>query len=572
MKLKQVNTRPIQNSLLLPPLGYLLVSLVVTWPMLTHLRGWVPGFGDWGQNMWALWWTRYALLALGQSPFYTDYLFHPEGVTLLFHPLDVSDGLLGIPIYGLCGGDITYNLMIWLSFVLGGWGTYLLALYLTGHRGASFVAGLIFVMAPYHFLRIDLGHLNLSTIQWIPFYLLFVLKFMRTGRKQSAVLAILFLVLNALNSWYYVIYCGLTSLALIFWTTNQSLRSQFLPRLGRIVLVLTISIAILLPLLIPMFSLLNTTTLIGEHDPLRHSVDLYSFWVPGPPSTWATWFEDVWISYAAHDREPGASAYLGYTVILLALLALVGKRRRRQAIWWWIIALGFALLAMGPHLQIDGQIYDIPMPYQVLSQFIPAFSITGIPGRFVVMTSLALAILAAYGLANLVDWLAAIGSRHSAVKFGIAVIAGFIIILEFLATPLRLTSTNLDDFYTQIGADPEPYAILDIKWDADYLLHAQTIHSKPLVGGWLARLPEEQAVFLNQGGLDKSFLYLMLGPESENLSDPAAIKSAIQRELDERNLRYIIDHNNVAGPFLEPLLGWPVVYEGNEIIVYNSSP
>jgi hypothetical protein len=55
------------HSLLLAPLGYLLISLIVTWPMLTHLRGWVPGFGDWGQNMWALWWTRHALLALGYS-------------------------------------------------------------------------------------------------------------------------------------------------------------------------------------------------------------------------------------------------------------------------------------------------------------------------------------------------------------------------------------------------------------------------------------------------------------------------------------------------------------------------
>jgi len=561
---------PAAYFLLLPPLGYLLINLIATWPMLTHLRGWVPGFGDWGQNMWALWWIRYALLALGQSPFFTDYLFYPAGVTLLFHPLDVSDGLLSIPLYGLLGGDVTYNLMIWFSFVLGGWGTYLLALYLTGHRRASFVAGLIFMLSPYHLLRIDLGHLNLSTIQWIPLYILFALKFMKEGRKQSATLAIFFLVLNALNSWYYVTYCGLISLALIFWPTNQSFKSLLLPRLGRIALILVISIIILLPLLVPMFDLLNSTTLIGEHNPLRHSVDLYSFWVPGPPSTWASWFEDVWNSYAAHNREPGASAYLGYTVITLAILGLIGKKWRRQTVWWWIVALGFSLLAMGPQLQIDGQILNIPLPYQFLSQFIPAFSITGIPGRFVVMTSLALAILVAYGLANLVGWLVAASGRQSVIKNGMAVVASLLIILEFLPIPLHLTSTDLDDFYTQLGADSEPYAILDIKWDINFLLHAQSIHHKPLVGGWLARLPEEQAAFLNQGGLDRSFLYLMLGPEGKNLSDPAAIQSAIQHELDKRNVRYIIDHDNEAEPFLEPLLGWPVIYEGDEMVVYGN--
>lgn len=555
------------RSLLLAPLGYLLISLIVTWPMLTHLRGWVPGFGDWGQNMWALWWTRHALLTLGQTPFFTNYLFYPEGVTLLFHPLDVSDGLLSIPLYGLFGGDVAYNLMIWLSFVLGGWGSYLLALYLTGHRGASFVAGLIFILSPYHLLRIDLGHLNLSTIQWIPFYLLFALKFTTGGRKHSGALAIFFLVLNALNSWYYVIYCGLISLALIFWPSNQSFKSLFLPRLVRIAFILSVSIVILLPLLIPMFSLLNTTTLIGEHNPLRHSVDLYSFWVPGPPSTWANWFEDVWISYAAHNREPGASAYLGYTVVVLAILGVIDKRRRWQAGWWWVVALGFSLLATGPQLQFDGQILNIPMPYQLLSQLIPAFSITGIPGRFVVITSLALAMLAALGLANLIDWLSTASGQRLAIKYGMNVMVILLIILEFLPIPLRLTSTNLDDFYTQLGADPEPYAILDIKWDVNFLLHAQTIHGKPLLGGWLARLPEEQAAFLNQGGLDKSFLYLMLGPEGKIFSDPA-VQSAIQNALDERNVRYIIDHDNVAGTFLEPLLGWPVVYKGDGIVVY----
>jgi hypothetical protein len=419
-------------------------------------------------------------------------------------------------------------------------------------------------------LRIELGHLNLSTIQWIPFYVLFALKFMQQGCKRSAVLAILFLVLNALNSWYYVIYCGLISVALIFWPTRQTLKLQFLPRLGRIALILIISIVILLPLLIPMFGLLNSTTLIGEHNPLRHSVDLVSFWVPGPPSTWATWFEDVWISYAAHNREPGASAYLGYTVIALAILGIIGKRWRRQAGWWWTVALGFALLAMGPQLQIDGQIFNIPMPYQILSQLVPAFSITGIPGRFVVMSSLALAILAAYGLANLGDRQAVKKGRQQVVKYSIIVAASLLIIVEFLPVPLRLTSTALDDFYRQMGADPEPYAILDIKWDANYLLHAQTLHSKPLVGGWLARLPEEQAAFLNQGGLDKSFLYLLLGPKGKTFSDPTAMQLAIQNELDARHVRYIIDHDNVAGPFLRPLLGWPVVYTGDEIVVYKN--
>ncbi|MBN1221198.1 MAG: hypothetical protein JXM69_19905 [Anaerolineae bacterium] len=587
---ESANNAPTCYALFLPPLGYLLISLIVTWPMVTHLHGWVPGFGDWGQNRWALWWTRHALLSLAQSPFFTNYLFYPQGVTLLFHPLDVSDGLLAMPLYGLLGGDISYNAMVWLSFGLGGWGTYLLALYLTGQRGASFVAGLIFVLSPYHWLRIDLGHLNLSTLQWIPFYVLFLLKFVRQGSKHSIVLAVFFLVFNALNSWYYVVYCGLLSLAMVFWpaetptgksTGSQGSVSPFpiphspltihprLLRAGRVAIGLLLALLILSPLLLPMFQLLGATTLVGEHNPLRHSVDLYSFWVPGPPSTWAGWFEDVWVSYAAQNREPGASAYMGYIVLGLSLIGLLGRRWRRQAIWWWAVGLGFTLLALGPQLQIDGQTFDILLPYRWLTELFPVFALTGIPGRLVVMTSLALAMSAAYGLINLSRWLDRGGGQGSGVRRWLGVAFALFVIFEYLAIPLRLTSTDVDDFYHTLAADPEPYAILDIKWDANFLMHAQTVHHKPLVGGWLARLPREQAAYLNQGGLDQSFLYLLLGPKGKTLTDPAAIQTAVHAALVERNVRYIIDHNHAAGPFIEKSVGWPVVYKSDGLVVYG---
>jgi hypothetical protein len=395
-------------------------------------------------------------------------------------------------------------------------------------------------------------------------------------------LTIFLLALNALNSWYYVIYCGLISLAMLFWPTTSRTNKSFtihnpnfairhyLIRAGRITLVLLLALLILSPLLLPMFQLLGTTTLVGEHNPLRHSVDLFSLWVPGPPSTWSSWFEDVWISYAAHQREPGASAYLGYIGLGLSLIALFSHRWRRQVIWWWVVALGFTLLAMGPQLQIDGQILDIPLPYHLLARLIPAFAITGIPGRFVVMTGLALAMLAAYGLATLTRRLAEVKGWGSRGSRWLWLAAALLITLEYLAIPIRLTPTDLDDFYHTMASDTDSYAILDIKWDANFLLHAQTVHRKPLVGGWLARLPEPQAAYLNQGGLDESFLYLLLGPEGKTLSDPAAIQAALQAALAEREVRYIIDHDHVAGPFLKKFLGWPVVYERDEIVVYGA--
>lgn len=538
---------------LLPLVGYLILSVAATWPLAAHFDGWVPGLGDWGQNMWALWWTRHALLVEGQAPFFTDYLFYPEGVTLLFHPLDVADALLVLPLYGWLGGDAAYNILILLSFVLGGYGTYLLTLELTGHRGASFIAGMIFALAPYHMLRIQLGHLNLSSVQWLPFFALFLLRYVRHNAPRDGLWAVFFLAWMGLHSWYYVVYGGLFALAVIFWPPRPW-------RVIHIAGVLSLAALVLSPLIGPMVSLLLTTPFVGEHEPLRHSVDLYSFWIPGPPSTWADAFTAWWSPYAAANREPGASAYVGYTVLLLSLLALLNSRERWHKVWWLGIALGFTVLALGPQLQIGGQILDdVTLPYHWLSETVPMFDITGIPGRFVVMTALALAVLAGYGVAG---WL----SRR---RVAVVVLVAVLVAVEYAAVPVYLSDTRLPDFYAQMGADAETYAIIDLRWDANFLLHAQTVHHKPLVGGWLARLPEEQAAYLNQGSLEHAFLYLLVGPESLQTTDTAALQAQIQTALAERNVRYIIDHDGQAGPWLTAFVGWQIVYTDEDITVYT---
>jgi len=160
-------------------------------------------------------------------------------------------------------------------------------------------------------------------------------------------------------------------------------------------------------------------------------------------------------------------------------------------------------------------------------------------------------------------------ASRSFVNLYLGVAVALLVTIEYLAVPLRLTPTQLPGFYDSLAADTETYAVLDIKWDANFLMHAQTVHGKPLVGGWLARLPEEQAAYLEVGSLDKAFLHLLLGPEGATTSNPAALRPAIQTALAEHNVRYIINHTQSAGPWLEQLVGWPVIFQGDDIVVYG---
>ena len=65
--------------------AYLLLTILMTWPTVLHLTDGIPGDGfDGWQNYWNLWWVKEALLVLGTSPYFTDYLYPPIGTNLLF--------------------------------------------------------------------------------------------------------------------------------------------------------------------------------------------------------------------------------------------------------------------------------------------------------------------------------------------------------------------------------------------------------------------------------------------------------------------------------------------------------
>ena len=65
---------------------------------------------------------------------------------------------------------------------------YLLALHLTGRRDAAFLAGLVFAFFPYHVSGNWDGQMNLANMQWLPLFVLFLLRTVerRRGRRRRA--------------------------------------------------------------------------------------------------------------------------------------------------------------------------------------------------------------------------------------------------------------------------------------------------------------------------------------------------------------------------------------------------
>ena len=119
---------------------------------------------------------------------------------------------------------LAYNISLLLTFILSGCGMYLLVLHWTRQRPAALVAGVAFAFAPYRLAAI--AHIQLLTLQWLPFSLLALDGLLAaTGRRRWrwAGLLALFLGLQVMASWYLAIFSGLIlGVYLLAWLCTPS--------------------------------------------------------------------------------------------------------------------------------------------------------------------------------------------------------------------------------------------------------------------------------------------------------------------------------------------------------------
>ncbi len=119
---------PFQQHLLALAL-YLAATVVFTWPLAANLTTAIPGdsFDGW-QNYWNQWWIKQALIDRIVNPLRTDLLYYPTGVSLYFHTLNPFNGVTTLPIQLAFGLIPAYNAVVFMSWVLAGYGVFLLAL------------------------------------------------------------------------------------------------------------------------------------------------------------------------------------------------------------------------------------------------------------------------------------------------------------------------------------------------------------------------------------------------------------------------------------------------------------
>ena len=198
---------------LLPPLFFLGWAILFTFPLVFHLGDSVAlaRGGDAWLHIWDLWWLDKALLGLHQSPYYTNYILYPTGLTLYYHSLDLFNALLSIPLQHLFGLTATFNLLVLANLTMDGLAAYWLCLDRTRSMGASLVGGALFAAAPLLGTSLDLGQLDEMTVWWVPLYILALWRALDSpglvwragGGRRAALAAGACLVGASLATWYF---------------------------------------------------------------------------------------------------------------------------------------------------------------------------------------------------------------------------------------------------------------------------------------------------------------------------------------------------------------------------------
>jgi hypothetical protein len=560
-------------------LGYSVAALLLTWPLAAHFTTHMPGNGiDDPALGWNLWWIKHRLLhQLNPDLFHTSWMFHPIQLNLAFYTLTPLNGLLSIPLQLASDLIVANNLLILSSFILSGYGAYLLArhLLLTAPRQtpsspgsdhlvtlspaqpftlitAAFCAGLVYAFASAKLFYAALGQYNIASSQWIPFCVLYVLRIGRATSAHAALrnasLAALFLVLQA---WAELTYASFLLIFIALYVCAlfvARFRLPFTIRHSPFTILSFVLLGFIFLLGISPFLWAMLPDLRSEGDFFtsgggfsdHFSADLAGYLFP-------TRLHPVvgdWVAGLPFPNNVGQHIYIGYSAWGMALLGAFtllrntkyGIRNRNIALFWLFNTFLFGWLTLGPQVRWWGRELPIPGPF-VLISLLPFFNGNRYPSRYGVMVLLCIAVLVGYGVwrrnATPYDALPHNSAFRIPMSPDLLVPLSFslLFLFEHLSLPLPLYDFGVPAIYQRLAAEPGDFALLELptgwrngarvlgKSDKLIMLQEwyQTVHGKRRLGGNTSRNPPDKFQYFTNAPLIGDLIALM-NADREHLS------------------------------------------------------
>ena len=509
----------------LPIFGFfLVVTFFLTWPLIIRFTTSIYGIpSDNLGIIWQMWWTRSA------SSFGASASFCP----LIGFPFGTSVGLFGMePLAALterflllfASEIVVYNLLTLTGFFLSGVTMYYLVRYLTGDRRVAFFGGFAYMITGWHAYQ-ALFYNRLAAIQWMPLYILLLLKFIKKPTVKSATLLCLSAILVAGMSIHFGLFMVIFTAAFLAGRLAHKRISERLLRrregiegkapwgLNRKTLLL--SLVVVLVLIVVLLPFAYHSFISGE--PGTGEQEWPTTPIPGELRT-----EDQYVSQSARpldyvrpdpynpflgrvvkELDPGSfrgfqeSMNIGWIVLVLAALGMFlmsrlgggrpgggnssGDYDGRHIAWGFLTAgLVCFVLSLRPFINIGG--VRIPLPSSLLSIFAPMFRWYLRLGIVVILCAI---VLACFGLSRLLQ------GRKGFKREAILALFAAILALEVIIVPPFHTfnTKNVPMLISTIADLPGDPAIAFYPLDEEAtfpnsaLLFYQRSSEKPMLNG-----------------------------------------------------------------------------------------
>ncbi len=409
------------------------------WPLILT-NAWIPrGGGDLVSFLWPMYRFAARSLRSGTVPLWNPHLhsgapFVADNQSGLFYPVNlIVFALLGPPSYQAMEGLVIFH--IWLAAA----GTFVLLRSLRLRRSAAVLGALAFALSDLFITHI--GNLNLNaTAAWLPITLwatrrALVKRSPFWAAAAGATVAVAALAGHAQMLLFLALALALYVVSHILGIVAADAGDRRWRRVGQnlglTLLIGAVSLGGAALMLLPAWQLAGHSGRghLPYQDATRYSLPPRAligliapgFYGRGPANFWAPW-ERVEVGYAGVVTLVLAALGVGLFVARLtspATRSRSSQERQREpsscvpfATFTLLIPLAF-LLAMGRHTPL----------YRLPYRFVPTFDKIRAPARLIFLADLGLAVMAAYGLHQLMERRASRGSYRTWVALGAAAAA-----------------------------------------------------------------------------------------------------------------------------------------------------
>lgn len=223
-------------------------------------------------------------------------------------------------------------------------------------------------------------------------------------------------------------------------------------------------------------------------------VDLLAFLMPNPSHAL---FGEPYHQWLARIRADGfVENAASLTLTAIAVVGLAYWRRLPMPRAWLGFTVFFGALALGPFVWVGGFNMALPTPWTLL-RYLPGVGLVRSPTRFAIVVMLGFAVLFAIALRELAA--RATPARRLALLGGVGALLAF----ELAPLPRTLYAADVPLLYAAVAADPCDVRVLELPFGlrdgtrsvGDFSALAQfhqTLHGKPLLGGYLSRISERR--------------------------------------------------------------------------------